>query len=462
MIADVLALLPELCVLLGAVAALLTGLWLPRCRQWIAHLIVTAALLGSVVLAAFAAGGAERTAFHGSYSVDVTLHAVRVIVPLATVLVLVLSRAVVRGHHRETEYAVLLALAALGSMLLAGASDLLVLIAAYLLASVGLYALAGFGKDPAGTESSLKLVLFGALLGITMLAGVTVFYGLGGATDYAALRPGLATAPAPAVAAAAVAVLAGLLFKAGAVPGHFWIPDATEGTGIGVAAFLTTVPKLGALAAIYRLVTDAVPGATDATLIVAVLAAASMTLGNLAAFAQEGARRLLAYSTISQVGYLLVAVAAAGADLARPALLYYLAGYAVTNLGAFAVVATQRGEQLSHYAGLFRRAPLLAGTLVVCLLGLVGTPPTAVFVGKLAVFTAGIDAGLAWLVVLAVLNTVASVFYYLRWIAPLFTGSGEHPAERSPDDRWALATAYLCGVGTLLLGIGGGLVLALL
>ncbi len=462
MIADVLALLPELCLLLGAVAALLTGLWLPRQRQWIAHLIVTAALLGSVLLAAFAAGNPERTAFHGTYTVDVTLHAVRVIVPLATVLVLMLSRTVMRGHHRETEYAVLLALASLGSVLLAGASDLLVLIAAYLLASVPLYALAGFNKDPAGTESSLKLVLFGALLGITMLAGITVFYGFGGTTDYEMLRQGLAAAPPTAVAAAAVAVLAGLLFKAGAVPGHFWVPDATEGTGIGVAAFLTTVPKLGALAAIYRLVIEAVPGSAGVALIVAVLAAASMTLGNLAAFWQDSARRLLAYSTISQVGYLLIAVAASGADLARPALLYYLAGYAVTNLGAFAVVAAHQGDQLSDYAGLFRRAPLLAITLVICLLGLVGTPPTAVFVGKLAVFTAGLDAGLAWLVVLAVLNTVASVFYYLRWIAPMFTEPADVHSAASRSERWTLATAYTCGAATLLLGIGGGLVLAML
>lgn len=455
---DVAALLPELCLLLGAVAGLLAGLWLPRQRQWIAHGIAATALLAAIALTLPATTGASRAVFDGSYVLDPTLHTVRIVVCAGTLLVLAMSRGVVRAHPRETEYATLLLLAALGAVLLAGAGDLLVLAAAYLLATVPLYALAGFGKDAAGTEAALKLALFGAFLGVTMLGGITVLYGLGGATRYDVLRAGLAGVPAPVVLAALVAVLAGLLFKAGAVPGHFWVPDATEGTWTGVAAFLTSVPKIGGLAAIYRLVTEAVPA--DATAIVAVLAAVSMTLGNLAAFGQDDVRRLLAYSTISQVGYLLIAPAAAGAALALPALLYYLAAYAVTNLGAFAVVAARpRLRRLGDYRGLFRRAPLLALTLVVCLLGLVGTPPTAVFVGKLTVFSAGLDAGLGWLVVLAAVNTVASVFYYLRWIAPLFATAGDAPGPDAAGGRWARGTAYLAGALTLLLGLGAGVLL---
>ncbi|GAB3231004.1 NADH-quinone oxidoreductase subunit N [Glycomyces halotolerans] len=456
---DVLALLPELCLLLGAVTGLLTGLWLPRERQWIVHAIAAAALLVSVGLALSDAGDAARAVFHGTYTVDAVLHTVRVVVPAATLLVLAMSRGTVRGHVRETEYATLLLLAALGAVLLAGASDLLVLAAAYLLASVALYPLAGFAKDAAGTEAALKLALFGAFSGIIMLAGVTVLYGLGGGTGYRVLREGLDGVAPAAVVGAAVAVLVGLLFKAGAVPGHFWVPDATEGAGVGVAAFLTTVPKVGGLAAVYRLSTEAVPASADLALVLAVLAAASMTLGNLAAFWQDNARRLLAYSTVSQVGYLLIAPAAAGSDLAGAALLYYLAAYAVTNLGAFAVVAAhRRGETLADYTGLFRRAPLLSLTLVVCLLGLVGTPPTAVFVGKLSVFAAGLDGLMAWLVVVAVANTVASVFYYLRWIAPLFQAPEDGPRTESPEG-WAARTAYAAGALSLLLGIGGGVVL---
>jgi NADH-quinone oxidoreductase subunit N len=314
-------------------------------------------------------------------------------------------------------------LAALGTVLMAGADDLLVLVAAYLLASIPAYALAGFAKDAHGTEAALKYYLMGAFLGVLMLAGVTLLYGWTGATAYPDAR---------APAAGVVLLLAGLLFKAGGVPAHFWVPDVTEGAPGPVAAFVTTVPKIGAFVALYRL------AAFDRPMLLAVLAAATMTLGNLAAFQQNNVRRLLAYSTVSQAGYLLVPVAVAGrTGLAAPALLFYLAGYAITNLGAFAVVIATGLERVADYAGLARRAPWTAFALVVCLLGLIGTPPTAVFAGKLLMFAAAWDGGYAWLAVVAAANTVASVFYYLRWIRPVFSSDqkSQAPATRGPLAR---------------------------
>jgi NADH-quinone oxidoreductase subunit N len=256
-----------------------------------------------------------------------------------------------------------------------------------------------------------------------------------------------------------VLLLGGLLFKAGAVPAHFWVPDVTEGARPAVGALVTTIPKVGAAVALYRLV--AVPlseVSLDWPLLLAVIAAVTMTLGNLAAFFQTNVRRLLAYSTISQVGYLLMAVAAAGrAALALPSLLLYLAAYAVTNLGAFAVVsALPRASAPADYTGLRRHRPWLAASLVVCLLGLVGTPPTGVFAGKLTVFTATFDAGLGWLVVVAAINTVASVFYYLRWIVPAMRG------DTAPElvDRPATITAYVAAPASVAIGVLAGLVLA--
>jgi NADH-quinone oxidoreductase subunit N len=249
------------------------------------------------------------------------------------------------------------------------------------------------------------------------------------------------------------------------VPGHFWVPDVTDGTPPAVAAIVTTIPKIGGLVAMYRLLSTAVPvDALDWPSLVAVLAAASMTLGNLAAFFQSSVQRLHAYSTISQVGYLLVVVAVAGrADLAQPALLFYAAGYAVTNLGAFAVVAgLPHARTIEDYRGMARRHPALAVALAVCLLGLIGTPPTAVFVGKLVVFTAAVDGGFAWLAVLAVLNTVASVFYYLRWIAPTFRGTDPEPAALRPAGTWSVGTAYACACVVVGLGVTGGVVMPLL
>jgi NADH-quinone oxidoreductase subunit N len=263
------------------------------------------------------------------------------------------------------------------------------------------------------------------------------------------------------VALGLVAVLSGLLFKIGAVPAHFWVPDVTEGTSAPVAAYVTTLPKIGGLVAAFRLVHQALPAQTvDWPLLVAVLAAACMTLGNLAAFFQTSVKRLLAYSTISQVGYLLMAVAVATrSGLAQQALLFYLAAYALTNIAVFSVVTElPNARTLDDYRGLARRRPALAAVLVVCLLGFVGTPPTGVFLGKLEVFSATVDGGYTWLAALAVANTVASLFYYLRWLGPLF--------RPVPDDlparthlvlgRWSATAAYTAGGASLALGIAGG------
>jgi NADH-quinone oxidoreductase subunit N len=451
-------LLPELCVLFGAVIGLLCGLFLPHTRQWIVALVCASGLVAGLVSAALAARRADLMTFE-AFMLDPVTHVTRIVVLASTLLVLALAIRPLRAHPRESEFYVLIMLTALGTILLGAASDLLVLVAAYLLASIPAYALAAFRKDAPGTEAALKYYLMGALLGIFMLVGVTLLYGAGRSTSYEMLRDGLADAPTGLVAVGVIGLLAGLMFKAGAVPAHFWVPDVTEGAPPVVAAFVTTVPKIGAFAALYRAATEVVPRSLDWPLLIAVIAAATMTLGNLAAFTQDNVRRLLAYSTISQAGYLLLPVAVAGrANLAEPALLYYLAAYALTNLGAFAVVIAVGRDDLAAYTGLARRSPLLALALVVCLLGLIGTPPTAVFVGKLLMFGAALQGDYVWLAVLAAVNSVASVFYYLRWIVPLF--APEAPNDERLD-RTAQGIAYAAAAGSVLLGIGSGIALTL-
>jgi NADH-quinone oxidoreductase subunit N len=449
-------LLPELVLAGAAVLGLLLGSFLPRRHQWLIRALAALACVAGLVSTV---AGPSGTVFENSYAVDVATNTTRVVVLASVLLVLGMAGGWIRGQARETEFVVLLLLTALGTVLLAGANDVLLLAAAYLLASVPLYALVGFAKDAPGTEASLKFYLLGALLGTTMLFGVMLVSGVGHGTDYAMLRHGLPEAPAAAVAVGAIALLGGLLFKAGAVPAQFWVPDVTDGARPAVGALVTTIPKIGAVVALYRLVVVLDVTALNWSLLIAILAAATMTIGNLAAFFQTDVRRLLAYSTISQVGYLLMAVAAAGrATLALSSLLLYLAAYAVTNLGAFAVVcALPQARTLDDYTGLRRHRPWLAAGLVVCLLGLVGTPPTGVFAGKLTVFTATFDAGLGWLVVVAAINTVASVFYYLRWITPAMRTS-EAFAE---PDRAAAATVYVAAPVSVAVGLLAGPVLAL-
>jgi NADH-quinone oxidoreductase subunit N len=460
------ALIPELALLCGAVLGLLAGAWLPRRRQQPVRLLAAAACVVGLVATAAAATAPPQVVFGSSYAVDTATNATRAIVLVATLLALWLSIDTVDGHSRESEFSVLLQLGALGTILLAGAADLLLLFAAFLLASVPFYGLTGWAKAGRATEAAMKYYLSGAFAGVTMLTGTALLYAAGGGTGYAALRAGLGSGPATVAAVGLVAVLAGPAFKAGAVPAHFWVPDVTDGTPAPVAAIVTTIPKIGALVGAYRLLDVAIPDqVVDWPLLLAVLAAVSMTLGNLAAFFQTSVQRLLAYSTISQVGYVLMAVAVAGRSAqALPGLLFYLAGYAVTNLGAFAVVAALPATRtLDDYRGLVRRRPGLAAALVVCLLGLVGTPPTAVFLGKLTVFTAAIDGGLGWLAVLAVVNTVASVFYYLRWIAPAFRVADPDGEDVLVPAGLRTRTAALTAAAlSLLLGIAGGVVLPVL
>ncbi|WP_017570183.1 NADH-quinone oxidoreductase subunit N [Nocardiopsis halotolerans] len=463
---NTIALLPEMVLALASVGALLLGSWTPRHRQGRVRLLAVAALLVALaVTVAFAVAGVGSHG--GGYAVDAATHAVRVAVFAGVLATVLLAADTLDAHPRASEFHVLLLLGALGTVALAGADDLLVLAVAYLLASIPLYALVGFAKDGAGTEAALKFFLLGALSGILLLTGTVLLLGAGGTTGYAGLASALPGAPGALVAVGTVAVLAGLLFKAGGVPLHFWVPDVTEGSPVPVAAFVTTVPKIGALVALYRLGDQVLAGAAlDWALLAAILSAASMTLGNLGAFFQTDARRLLAYSTVSQVGYLLMAVAAVdgGADLARPGLLFYLGAYLAANLGAFAVVHALRARTLEEHTGLFRDHPWLALSLVVCLLSLVGTPPTAVFVGKLTLFTAALEADLGWLMVLAAANTLASLFYYLRWILPLFRPSREarEEVERArPRGRWSTGTAVTAAAVSLGMGLAAGPVLAL-
>lgn len=469
MTADVLALLPEVVLALGAVLGLLVGSFLPPGREAPVRGIGIAAAVAAIVVALVGHGGAP-TAFGGTFTVDVATTTVRVLVAGAVAVTLVLAGdldvrkvsfqtldvrkpASITGRV-DTAFAVLVQLSGVGAMVLGGTTDLLLLAAAVLLAGLPLAALAGLARDGHATEAALKYFLSSALYGLVLLTGVTVLLGLTGATGYGALTRLTGGPPAVGAAVALLLVLAGLLMTIGGVPAHFWVPDAVDGTHPVTGAVLTTTAKLGGLVAAWRLLvgvpTDAVPW----PLLVAVLAVGSMTLGNLAAFAQTSLRRLLAWSTVSQVGYLLVPVAvAARTPLALPALLGYLAAYAVTNLAVFAVLAGRpHAVEIADQRGLAHRHPVLAVALAVGLLGLVGTPPTVVFAGKLAAFTAAVDGGMTWLAVVSVLNSIASLFYYLRWIAPVF--SAGDPVLRDPVAPRARTVAVVLVVVSVIGAFG--------
>lgn len=460
-------LLPEIIIFVCGSVVLLGGSFLPRHRQWIARAVAAAGLMGAATAASLAMAGPPQAAFSGTFAVDTATGAARVIAALTTLLVLGVAGGEIARSPRESDTYALLLFATTGTMVLAGATDLLVLIVGFLLASIPLYGIVGLTGGRSGAEAAMKTYFMGALSGIVLMLGVTVLYAMAGGTGYARLADELPAAPGTAVGVGVLCVLTGLLFKAGGVPVHFWVPDAAQGSGVTAATFLTTVPKIGALVAVYRLVAT-VAGDNDSWLVVAAaLATASMFLGNLAAYWQRDPRRLLGWSTVAQVGFLLVPVAAAGrSDLALPSLLFYLAAYALTNVAAFAVTATlPKHRELTAYKGLARARPGLALALLVALLGLVGTPPLAVFVGKLTTATAAWDGGHGWLALVVMLNSLLSLFYYLRWFGPVFA----RPAKDSPGfprpggaAAWPAATAATAATATLALGILAGLLWAAL
>ncbi|MBW0094197.1 NADH-quinone oxidoreductase subunit N, partial [Pseudonocardia sp. KRD-188] len=246
------ALVPELLLLAAAVVGLLLGAWLPRRRQYAVRLLAAAAAVAGLAATAAAAREPDQVVFGTSYAIDGITHAARAIVLVALLIALALSADATRGHRRETEFVVLLLLGSLGTIVLGGANDLLLLFAAFLLASVPLYALAGWDARALSTEAAMKYYLSGAFLGVAMLTGTAILYGVARTTAYSAMRDGLAGADTAVVAVGVVALLGGLLFKAGAVPVHFWVPDVTAGTPPAVAAIVSTIPKIGALVAVYR------------------------------------------------------------------------------------------------------------------------------------------------------------------------------------------------------------------
>ncbi len=432
---DLLLLLPQLGTVATAVLALVAEmLRRPVWGRWITiGGLLVAAALGLPLI------GRAETVFSGTFRVDELSTWAALIVLPATALVVLLAAPEVGGTDREGTVYALLAFTSAGALVLAGAGDVLFLVLGVLISSLGGFALA------------LKYFVFGSVSEAIMVFGLSYWFAATGSTLLSDLGR-LANASLPAVAGL-IGLLVGLGYKAALVPLHFWAPDAYDGAPVSVAAYLSIVPKVGAIFGLAQVARD-LPGApADWRLVLALIAAVSMTYGNLTALVQSNVVRLLAYSSIAQAGYLLLGVLAVGhSALALPSLILFGAAYAAMNMGAFAVVA-RVGRTLDAFAG-FGRTSRWGGTaLVVCLLSLVGVPPLAGFAGKLLLFGAAIDAGYTWLAVVAILNSVLSLGVYLRLIVPMYQ---EPPAARLRVGVGAVGSISL--LLTIGLGLGAELI----
>jgi NADH-quinone oxidoreductase subunit N len=379
------------------------------------------------------------------------------IIAIAAVVILSSYEYMAVQRIRAGEYYALILFGAVGMALMSSAVELVLIFIALEISSISSYVLAGFRRQAASSaESSLKYFLLGSFATAFFLYGVALMFGATGSTNIDQISGTLGAGPIPLLTFVAVALMfVGLGFKVAAAPFHIWTPDVYEGAPAPIVGFMSTAPKAAAFAVLLRVVF--VINVHAIFWVIWVSAALSMTLGNVGALVQNNVKRLLAYSSIAHAGYLLMAFAATPA-IGTSAAMFYLAAYAAMNLGAFAVVshfanAGERYVTLEDYEGLGRSSPLLAATLTIFLLSLIGIPMTGGFLAKFYVFSASIQANLIWLTIVGVLNSGVGAYYYLRIIVMMYMREArkEVPVTRVPIPLGvALAT---CLAATLYLGL---------
>jgi NADH-quinone oxidoreductase subunit N len=476
---DVVVISPLVAAILTAIAILVVDLVLPgRAVAAIATALIGLAVTAAVTLVA---GGMDATtAFGGAYKLDAltTFLDLLFISIVAMTIVFAPDYLAPRGLP-VAEFATVLVFAMSGAMLISASVDLLLLFLGLELMVLPGYLLAGYHKsDGYSTEGAIKYFLLGSFSSAIFLFGLAFVWGLTGSTrvdDVASALTAVVnkTAPfSPGLAMGFAFMTTGVAFKIAAVPFHYWTPDAYQGSPTPVTGYLSVGPKVGAFALILRLFVEALgPMKADWLPVVVVLAAITMTLGNLVALTQDNVKRMLAYSSIAHTGYMLVGLAAyaGGQRQGLEGLLFYGAAYSFMNLGAFAVIAALQKRagvtsQLATFAGLGRKEPALGILMTLFLLSLTGIPPTAGFFAKAVIILAAVQAGgwVAFLAVLVVLNAAAAAFYYLRVVVYMYMRdpASDMPALRHGRLMWgglAAATAT-----TILFGLFPGLLLGII
>ena len=382
------------------------------------------------------------------------------VIAIAAVVILTSYEYMSVQRIRAGEYYALILFGAVGMALMSSAIELVLIFIALEISSISSYVLAGFRRREASSaEASLKYFLLGSFATAFFLYGVALMFGATGSTNIAQISKTLQAGPIPLLAFAAMAFMfVGLGFKVAAAPFHIWTPDVYEGAPAPIVGFMSTAPKAAAFAVLLRIVfVINVPGKFW---LIWISAALSMTLGNVGALVQNNVKRLLAYSSIAHAGYLLVAFAAAP-GLGTSAAMFYTAAYAAMNLGAFAVVSHfandgERYVNLEDYEGLGRTSPLLAATLTIFLLSLIGIPMTGGFFAKFYVFSAAVKANLIWLTIIGVLNSGIGAYYYLRIIVVIYMREARRDVPVIPVPVALRAAIAFCMAATLYLGLFPG------
>ena len=452
---------PEIAVCITAAVVLIVDLFLPRQHKWWLGIISIVGIIVAMELV-FINFGVQATAFFGMVVNDPVGSYFKIIFCIGTLLTLFISITYQKREYPEIgEYYTLILLATFGMMIMASSVDLITIFLGLEMMSIPLYVLAGIhGKRYRSREAALKYFLLGAFASGFFLYGIAFIYGAFGTTNLTEISMIMMTGGKPYsvlyVGVGLILILVGLAFKAGAVPFHMWIPDVYEGAPAPVSAFMSAGPKAAAIVAILRIFIIDIQ-IINLTQLFWILAAVTMTWGNILALNQNNIKRMLAYSSIAHAGYILVAITVGGPEGVGAASFYLLA-YTFMNIGAFAIIIlfAEKGEfyeNISDYAGFGQRFPFAAIAMTIFLASLGGIPGTAGFIGKFVVFKAAIQNGFYWLAVIGVLNSVVSIYYYLRVVMTMYMKPPETRLVDVSISPTMMVAIVITLIGVLWIGI---------
>jgi NADH-quinone oxidoreductase subunit N len=469
--AEYLRILPEMILIVVGTLIMFLEAILKDNQKGIYGPLSIAGLIAAVV-AAVAGAGDPGPAFHAMLQVDAFANFFRILVIGVGILAIFGSMDYLKRENSPGgEFYALILFSVVGQCFMGDANELIMIFLGLEISSIASYILAGYLRDDArNNESALKYFLLGSFATAFLLYGVAWIYGATSSTNLSAIREALTSSNSPATALAGVAaalIFIGLAFKVSAAPFQSWAPDVYQGAPSPVSAFLTVGPKAAAFAVMLRVFVGGFGSISGQWMpFVWASALATMLVGNFGAILQSNIKRLLAYSSIAHAGYVLVAVTA-NSEVGSAAVMFYMAAYAVTNIGAFAVVTyfSRKSEQyvkIEDFAGLAQRKPAMAAMLTIFLLSLIGVPLTGGFFGKFYIFKAALDSHLVWLTVLGLLNSAVAAYYYLRILVVMYFREPGESAENLPPVGGALAIAvYASAILTVLLGIRPDLILDL-
>jgi NADH-quinone oxidoreductase subunit N len=453
--------MPEIVLAILVCLLLIVDVWLKDSERRVTYYLAILSLIGTAVLTATTVGEPSVVAFGGLFVSDLLSQVLKVATLLTVAATLMMSRTYLEARNMLSgEFLCLAIFGTLGMMVMISAQHFITLYLGLELMALSQYAVVALQRDSArATEAGMKYFVLGALSSGLLLYGLSMIYGATGSLELARVAFAIENGQSHQLLGVfgLVFVVAGIAFKLGAAPFHMWIPDVYHGASTPATLLVGAAPKIAAFAFIMRLLANGLQGMSgDWQQMLVVLAVLSLAVGNIVAIAQTNLKRMLAYSTISHMGFLVIGILA-GTDNGYSSAMFYVIVYAITTLGAFGMIlllsrAGFESENIDDFRGLNQKSKWYAFVMMVLMFSLTGLPPTAGFFAKLAVLQAVLEVGYTWLVVVAVLLSVVGAFYYLRIVKLMYMDApgGEITVDPRAETRWLLSGT---AVATLLLGI---------